>query len=551
MWYDNLNADGSIGESEARNQMSQQSSQFNKAGSRRAFLRTGGSLAAAVTALRADTPAATPGPLQAGPNIYESIGVRPVINCRGTFTIISGSLTLPEVKRAMDEASRHYVHLDELMDGVGKRLAKITGAEWGIVTAGCAAGITHVTSACIAGADPERMQRLPKLDGLKNEVIIPHTSRNVYDHAVRMTGVTVIEPKTMAEYEAAFTERTAMVYIMAGRDDEGPMGTQPLASVARGKGVPVFVDAAAEILTIPNVHLQRGASVVGYSGGKCLRGPQCAGLLLGDKNLLQAAWANSAPHHAFGRSLKVGKEEIMGMLAAVEMWTKRDHKAEWAQWEGWLGHISSRVTSIQGVTADVREPDEGLSNRCPVLHIQWDGSRLGITGQEVSGVLFDSEPRIAIAGGRGSRPDKMESSVSIVPYMMMPGDDKIAAERLYQVLTKPPKFESPVVPTGEPANVAGVWEAEVEFLRGSAHHKIVLEQHGAELVGTHEAEILYGNLHGTVAAQEVEFRATHRYEGTHLSYEFSGKVDGDAMEGRVNLGEYGEARWTAKRHSYA
>ncbi len=516
---------------------------------RRDLFRSGGALAA-LGAVRGGPAPAAAATLDIGKNIYQSIGVRPVINCKGTFTIISGSQSLPDVKRAMDEASRHYVDLDELMDGVGRRLAELTSAEWGIVTAGCAAAITHVTAACIAGSDPERMQRLPNLHGLKSEVIIPQYSRNVYDHAVRMLGVKVIEPRDRAEYEAAFNERTAMVYILAGPGDDGPLGTQVAASIARQKGVPLMVDAAAEVLTIPNVHLGRGATVVGYSGGKCIRGPQCAGLALGEKNLLQAAWANSAPHHAFGRSLKVGKEEIMGMLAAVEAWTKRDHKAEWAQWEAWLDHISKRVTQVDGVTTEIKQP-EGLSNHAPHLIVHWDGARLGITGQEVSKLLLDTDPRIVLAGARGARPQRMESSVSIMPYMMTPGDEKVAAERLYAVLSKPPKIETRAVPPGEPANVAGEWEAQLQFQRGSAQHIVFLEQKGSDLVGTHHGEILSGDLHGKVMANEVHFRSSHKIEGTRLSYEFTGKVDGDTMEGRVNLDEYGEARWTAKRHKYA
>jgi len=517
---------------------------------RRDLLRRGGALAAVAGTGRGLAPAA-PATLDLGPNIYQSIGVRPIINCMGTYTIISGSQTLPEVKRAMEEASRHYVHLDELMEGVGKRLAELTGAEWGIVTAGCCAAITHVTAACIAGADPERMQRLPYLQGLKSEVIIPQYSRNVYDHAVRMLGVKIITAKDKVEFEAAFNERTAMVYVLAGPGDTGPMGTEALSAIARQKGVPVFVDAAAEVLTIPNVHLQRGASVVGYSGGKCLRGPQCAGLLLGEKSLLQAAWANSAPHHAFGRSLKVGKEEIMGMLAAVDMWTRRDHKAEWAQWTGWLEHISQRVRQIDGVTAEIKEPDEGLSNRSPSLSIQWDGARLGITGQELHKLLLDSEPRIIVDAARGSRPRSMASQISIIAYMMTSGDDKVVAQRLHEVLSKPPKIEAPPTPTGEPAPVAGQWEAHLEFLRGSAQRTLVLEQKGTDLVGTHHGEILSGDLRGTVAGNEVQLRTSHRYEGTRLSYAFTGKVDGDTIEGRVALGEYGEAKWTAQRHRYA
>ena len=305
--------------------------------SRRKLLQNSGAIAGAalLPAQQAATAAPASTGMQLGPSIYESIGVTPVVNCRGTFTIITGSLTLPEVKKAMDEASRHYVHLDELMDAVGARLGELTKAEWGIVTAGCAAALTNATLACIAGTNPERMQRVPKLAGLKNEVIIPKHSRNVYDHAVRMPGIDVIEVNTAEELESSINPRTAMIMIMSSpRAESGPLSTENICKVARQRGVPVIVDAAAEILTIPNKHLGRGANMVAYSGGKCLRGPQCAGLLLGQKDLVQAAWFNSAPHHAFGRSLKVGKEEIMGMLAAVEMWTKRDHDAEWTDDDG-------------------------------------------------------------------------------------------------------------------------------------------------------------------------------------------------------------------------
>src|SRR5437762_6683839 len=255
------------------------------------------------------------------------------------------------------------------------------------------------------------MQKLPDLTGLKNEVIIPSYSRNVYDHAVRMMGVKIVEVRQPSELEAAFNERTAMVYILAGPGDTGPLGTKVVADVAKRKNVPVVVDAAAEILTLkPNVHLERGATAVAYSGGKCMRGPQAAGLLLGEKAWLQAAWSNSAPHHAIGRSMKVGKEEIMGMLAAVEMWVKRDHKAEWRQWEGWLDAIATRVQKIDGVTSKVSQPNEGLSNRSPRLTIQWDGAKLGITGAEVAKLLLDSEPRVVLAGSSGTRPTAMASS---------------------------------------------------------------------------------------------------------------------------------------------
>ena len=164
-------------------------------------------------------------------------------------------------------------------------------------------------------------------------MIIPTHSRNVYDAAIRAVGVKVIEVESPEALQLAIGPKTAMIYLFAGpRTDSGPMSTEAICAIAQPHDVPVFVDAAAEILTIPNVHLQRGATLVGYSGGKYIRGPQSAGLLLGRKDLVRAAWVHSAPHHGYARAMKVGREEIVGMLVAVESWVKRDHAAEWKQW---------------------------------------------------------------------------------------------------------------------------------------------------------------------------------------------------------------------------
>ncbi len=506
--------------------------------SRRGLFQRGGLLAAA--GFLPNAVAEPTHELKLGSNLYESIGVRPLVNCRGTFTIISGSQSLPEVKQAMLEASKHYVHMDELMSAVSARLAELTKAEWGIVTAGCAAALTHATSACIAGADPEKMQQLPKLDGLKNQVIMPKYARNVYDHAVRMLGVDIVEVNSAEELEHAFNDRTAMVLILScPQAEKGPLSIESVAKVAKRHDVPLLVDAAAEELTIPNLHLQHGATMVAYSGGKCIRGPQTAGLLLGRKDLLQAAWLNSAPHHAFGRSLKVGKEEIMGMLAAVEMWTKRDHAAEWKTWENWLGYISDRVTKVPGVTTEITQPED-LSNHAPQMHIKWDAAKVGITGREVEKVLLEGSPRIVVGGSRGD-------SITIMPYMMMPEDHKIAAGAIYAVLSKPPKMERPAPPSGEPVSVTGKWDVKVEYLLGSGRHKLAIEQSGDKLTGTHDSEKLTGELRGKVQANQVQFHSTHRIQGTAIGYEFTGVAEGDSMRGTVAMGEYGQAKWSAQR----
>ena len=208
----------------------------------------------------------------------------------------------------------------------------------------------------------------------------------------------MIEVDSRDELVAALGPRTAMIMVLAGsRSASGPLSLKEIASLARPVGIPVLVDAAAEELRVPNPHLEQGADLVVYSGGKCLRGPQCAGLLLGRKDLVQASWLCSAPHHGFGRGYKVGREEIIGMLTAVEMWMKRDHAAEQKLWTSWAEHIAERVKKISGVQTEIRQPT-GLSNHFPTLHVSWDLSAIPLKGYEVEQLLWDGEPRIAVSG---------------------------------------------------------------------------------------------------------------------------------------------------------
>ena len=483
--------------------------------------------------------------------MYQSIGVRPVINCKGTFTVMSGSLMLPECSQAMQQASQNFVQMDELMAAVGKRLAEITGAEAGMVSSGCAAALTHSAAGCITEGNPERIARLPNLAGLKNEIIAPTYSRNTYDHAIRMLGVKLINVNNEQEMRATIGPKTAMVMVLATLRDRGPFGLKEVAAIAHGHNVPVLVDAAAEDLTIPNVHLDRGADLVAYSGGKALRGPQSSGLLIGRKDLIHAAWLNSAPHHAFGRPMKVGKEDAMGLLAAVEMWVKRDHDAEWKAWESWLAEIAKSVERVSGVTTEVLQP-RGLSNRSPRLAIHWDGDKIGITGEEVNKQLYNGDPRIVLAGGRGNPRNPKESKVTIMPWQMKPGSATVVAAELHRVLSNPKVSRRPN-PSGPRADIAGQWDLRMDFVLGSIDHSIFLEQQDDNLVGAHTGEITDGEVRGWVEGNEIHFRSRHRYEGSGFGYSFEGTVRGDTMEGEVDLGEYspyGPVKWSAKRHTY-
>jgi hypothetical protein len=284
---------------------------------------------------------------------------------------------------------------------------------------------------------------------------------------------------------------------------------------------------------------------VAYSGGKCLRGPQAAGLLLGQKDLVRAAWINSAPHHTFGRSLKVGKEEIMGMLAAVEMWVKRDHDAEWKQWQAWLDHIAEHATQVAGVTSEILQPED-LSNHAPRLCLHWDAARIGITGTEVEDMLWHGQPRIAVGGGSGTRRDGAPSSLTIMPYMMMPGDDKVAAAAIRKLLANPPHIAVPE-PEAASVDVTGEWVADLTFVSGSSRHHFTIEQHEGQLSGVHRGDVLSGKLTGAVEGRRVTIRSGQRIEGATLHYEFSGDVADGRMEGVVKLGEYGQARFAAER----
>src|SRR5687768_17435172 len=481
-------------------------------------------------------------------DVYRAAGAKPLLNARGTFTIIGGSLMLPEVRAAMDAAARQYVHLDELAEAIGARLATLTGAEWGLVTSGCSAALTHATAACVAGGNPDLHVRIPNLAGFaKDEVIIPRHSRNVYDAAVRVVGTRVIEVNSVAELDAALGPRTAMIYVLAGTGaDQSVLNLKAIAQLANPKGVPILVDAAAEILTIPNVHLQNGAALVGYSGGKCLRGPQTAGLLLGRKDLVRAAWVHSAPHHGPGRAMKVGKEEAIGMLTAVEMWVKRDHDAEWKQWMAWLDHIGRRVTAIQGVTTTVNQPG-GLSNRTPSLRVWWDPQRFGFSGETIARTLLDTEPRIALTAQRRPGPP-VETGVGVTPYMMSAGDETIVADRLHALLSSR-SLRDPVVETAAPViDLSGRWNVRIDYAAGSSMHALHLRQRGSDIDGTHQGDFVSRDLTGTISGSDVRLRSNHGGQtGDALLFTFTGKVSGEEMSGDLDMGEYLGAKWSARR----
>ncbi|AKP53210.1 aminotransferase class V-fold PLP-dependent enzyme [Cyclobacterium amurskyense] len=485
-----------------------------------------------------------------GKSIYDSIGVRPLINARGTVTVVGATRILPEVQVAMDEAVKDFVQIDELMNGVGLRLAEVTGAEWGVVSSGASAAISIATAGCVTGGDPDKIWQIPNLDGMKDEVIIPSYSRSAYDAAAKAVGVRMVEVNSPEELKAALGPRTAMIMVLAsGASEDGPLSLKIIAALAKPLKVPILVDAAAEGLEVPNPHIAQGADMVAYSGGKYLRGPQCAGLLIGRKDLVQAAWITSAPHHGFGRGFKVGREEIMGMLTAVEMWKKRDHTEEWRMWISWANYISHRLEQVPGVKTEILLP-KGRSNRSPSLHVEWDISLIPLTGQDVEELLWENNPRIAVSGA-GSYlpfPPNMEPNIRINPSQLTAGEEKVIAKSVYELLSNPPQMQKP---SGLAAfNLSGLWDLEIQFVASIVNQTFMLEQKGNDIFGTHHASFGARELTGTLHGNDILIRSSYTSQGVRLNFQFTGVVSKDNMDGIMSLGEYGRAEWKAKRRQY-
>ena len=399
----------------------------------------GGGLAAMGSLMGAGTGEASPA-YRVPVTTYESLGVEPVINCWGTITMLGGSLMEPEVVRAMELGNSEYVYMPELIEGAGRRLAELSGAEWGCVTGGAASAIWAVTAACVAGDDPEKQAKLPDTSGMKSEAIVSKGHRlHYFDSACRMAGLKLVEVDSREEMEEAIGKQTALVYIHGelarpGYPTRGNLAYGDIIAVARQHDVPSFVDAAAEEPGAPDFYLESGADVVCYSGGKCLRGPQSAGLVLGRKDICKAAATNLSPYKGIGRAQKVGKEEIVGVLTALDLWLHgRGHDAEYREWERRLAYISERITKIDGVATKIVKPGRP-SNVAPTMSISWDESKIKLTLEEFDTGLLAGYPRIKIATYAGDA--SHERATAIMPYQMRPGDEVPVARRMVELLNE-------------------------------------------------------------------------------------------------------------------
>jgi uncharacterized pyridoxal phosphate-dependent enzyme len=377
-------------------------------------------------------------------NIFSELGVKTVINCRGTWTYLSGSLEFPEVREAQLEAAKYFVNMFDLQRGVGRRLAELTGAESGIVTSGSAGAMSAATAACIAGNDDKNIWQLPDTTGLKHEVVMVG-GRSAFDSAIRLAGGKLVLVYSPDELSNAINENTAMIYTTDLGDK-----LQKQLSIAKDRKVPMLLDDAAGIPPVENVKLyaKMGIDLYCFSGGKGLSGPQCSGLLLGRKDLIEAALMNCNPREgAVCRPMKVGKEEIMGCLAALETWLKLDLNKLNAEWTARVERIRKLVDTVPGVRTDIYTPDDG--NRYPTLRVHWDTAAWNYSISDCVNELRASDPVIEVLGAdnpslvtavREGNPNptrkerKTPDHIELVSLTIKPGEEIIVGQRLRSVL---------------------------------------------------------------------------------------------------------------------
>jgi L-seryl-tRNA(Ser) seleniumtransferase len=400
---------------------------------RRSFL---GLLAGAPWAfLWADRAAAqTPQPAPTPParDVIQELGVRSFINAGGTFTAMTGCLMLPEVRASMQAASSKFVMLEELHDKVGQRLAELLRCEAALVTSGCASAMMLGTAACITGTDNARIVRLPDTTGMKNEVIVQRSHRVGYDHAIRNTGAKMVEVTTRQELEKAINDKTVMMFFLNDAANAGSIKHEEFVKIAKDRRIPTLIDAAADVPPVTNLFrfTEMGFDLACFSGGKGIRGPQSAGLLLGRRDLIAAARLNNSPNaNSIGRTNKVNKEEIIGMLVAVEAYLRRDHDAVWKDWEGRCNRITQALRAYDDIRTTINVPP--IANHVPHLRITWDAQRRGVTAAQVRTRLREGKPSIELAPGGGGGGG---NSITVGVWMMEPGEDAIVAERLRVIL---------------------------------------------------------------------------------------------------------------------
>ncbi len=485
---------------------------------------------------------------------FELLGLRAFINCCGSRTVYGGSRMAPEVLQAMVAASTRFVNVPQLLDAAGKRIAELLGAPAALITSGGSGALFVGAAGAATGGDPERIVRLPRIDWPQRHIVMPRGGRFSYDHAMRASGLEIVEAGTPDEMARAL-DTAAMVAVLGTFDPQATMKLEDCVALARPRGIPVLVDAASEYPRSPDPYLQRGAAMVAYSGGKYLRGPQSTGILLGEAGWIAAAALNTAPHTGIGRHLKVSKEEIAGLVAAVELWISgHDAVQEDKAYRAELELCAAAAEKVRGVTAEIFKlsgPDEPT----PRLRVTWDRQRIGLDGPQLRERLAAGDPSVQVDDRFA-----LENSIVVLPFNLQPGEALIVGQRIAAELGAGSASAMATSPRSPGLDIAGTWEVRVSMTAGEVVHEFELRQQGETVTGTHRMRALANPIAGKLSGARIELESFHPIEGSTLAYRFMGEISDGAMHGRAELGttahaiigpvnkrEYGEVPWVARR----
>ncbi|HSI77943.1 MAG TPA: aminotransferase class V-fold PLP-dependent enzyme [Lunatimonas sp.] len=361
-------------------------------------------------------------------DVLKELGVRTFINAAGTYTAMTASLMPKEVMDTIVTSSQRFAMLDEVQDKVGAKIAELCHAEAATVTAGCWSAMVLGLAGVLTGTDRKKISQLPNLEGMKNEVIVQKSHNVGYVHALTNTGVTIIPVETVADVEKAINSRTAMMWFLNYQAPDGQIQHEEWVALGKKHNIPTMIDMAADVPPVENLwkYNDMGFDLVCVSGGKAMKGPQSAGILMGRKDLIEAARLSAPPRGGtIGRGMKVNKEEILGMYVALEIYIKKDHAKEWKSWEDKVFHISETAKKAGNITTDVTVPP--IANHTPYLQIEWDKSYFNITRQQLQEKLRAGNPSIEVMGST-------DNSISITVFMLNPGEEKIVAKRILEEL---------------------------------------------------------------------------------------------------------------------
>lgn len=360
---------------------------------------------------------------------FKELGLRTFINAAGTYTSMTGSLMPKEVSDAIVYGTSDYVNLDDLQDKVGERIAELLECEYATVTSGCFGAMSIAMAGVLCGNDASKVKQLPNTEGWANEVIIQEGHQIGYSQALTNVGAKIVTVKTAKEMKAAISDKTAMLWYLNANTENGEIRWEEFIEIANKYNIPTMIDCAADVPPVENLFrfTKMGFDMVTFSGGKGLRGPQSAGLLLGKRKYIEAARMHTPPRgETIGRGMKVNKEEVLGMLVALELYLGKDHDAEWKMWEDQIQLISDAALSVSGVETEIHVPPH--ANHVPSLRIRWNEKKVKISPPDFRKELMEGHPSIQTVGG--------SDSVGITTWMMQPGQERIVAKRVKEILLK-------------------------------------------------------------------------------------------------------------------